>query len=188
MDSAQQSTQNIRMIALLRGINVGSHQAAMEHVRKLFSELGLRNVKSYIQTGNIFFDTEATDTVALKKRIENHLKQALGFDVPVFLRTVEEFEAALDINPFKGRDITSQMRCCVMLTSERLPQNAELPLISPKGDLEIIYMTGYEAFVIWHLINGRPPSSTGFLDTYLGKTTTSRFYHTAQKILAAAKE
>ena len=176
------------MIALLRGINVNGHQVQMAKLRELFTELGLKKVKSYIQTGNIFFDiSPQEDNMALKRRIENHLKQALNFEVPVFLRTVAEFESVLDINPFKGHDVTPDMRCCVMYTSEHLPQNVELPLISPKGDLEIIYMTNYEAFVIWHLINGRPPSSTTFLDTYLGKTTTSRFYHTAQKILAAAK-
>lgn len=159
----------------------------MAHVRELFSELGFKNVSSFIQTGNIFFDTTQSDTHLLKQRIEKHLRQALGYDVPVFIRTVAEFEAVLAINPFKGREITSDDRCCVMFSSDHLPQDVELPLISPKGDLEVIYMTNYEAFVIWHLINGRPPSSTTFLDTYLGKTTTSRFYHTAEKILAAAK-
>ncbi len=174
------------MIALLRGVNVGTHQVTMAHLRELFAELGLTEVKSFIQTGNIFFNTTETDIRALKERIEKHLKEALGFEVPVFLRTIAEFETVLEINPFKGREITPEMRCCIMLTSELLP-NVELPLISPKGDLEVIYMTHYEAFVIWHLINGRPPSSTTFLDKYLGKTTTSRFYHTAEKILAAAK-
>lgn len=175
------------MIALLRGINVGGHQVQMVRLRELFAELGLKNVTSYIQTGNVFFDTKETDTHVLKDRIEKHLKEALGFEAPVFLRTVAEFEAILELNPFKGRDITPDMRCCVMLTSQRLPNDVELPLMSPKGDLEVIYMNSYEAYVIWHLINGRPPSSTTFLDKYLGKTTTSRFFHTAEKILAAAK-
>jgi uncharacterized protein (DUF1697 family) len=175
------------MIALLRGINVGGHTVKMERLRELFAELGLRNVTSYIQTGNVFFDTDETDTAKLKERIEQHLKTALGYDVPTFLRTVAEFEAILAINPFKGRDITPDMRCCIMFTSERMPTNVELPLVSPKGDLELIYMTGFEAFVIWYIIDGRPPSNTTFLDAYLGKQTTTRFFHTAEKILAAAK-
>ena len=46
-------------IALLRGINVGGHTVRMEDLRPLFEELGLENVRTYIQSGNVFFGTQA---------------------------------------------------------------------------------------------------------------------------------
>ncbi|HEV2405968.1 MAG TPA: DUF1697 domain-containing protein, partial [Ktedonobacterales bacterium] len=77
----------MRYIALLRGVNVGGHVVKMERLRALFAELGLSNVRTYIQSGNVFFDTEQTDRVALTASIEEHLRAALGYAVPVFLRT-----------------------------------------------------------------------------------------------------
>src|SRR3712207_3045843 len=48
-------------IALLGGINVGGHNVKMEHLRQLFAQLGFANVRSYIQTGNVFFETSEDD-------------------------------------------------------------------------------------------------------------------------------
>jgi hypothetical protein len=63
-----------------------------------------------------------------------------------------------------------------------------LPLFSPKKDMQIVKITEREAYVVWYLQNGRPPSSQGFLDAAVGKRATTRFFHTAAKILKAAKE
>ncbi|RTQ52336.1 DUF1697 domain-containing protein [Hymenobacter gummosus] len=176
-------------IALLRGINVGGHRVTMERLRALFTELGLRHVRSYIQSGNIFFEApETEDRAALTRRIEEHLRQALGYEVPAFLRTVPEFEQLLALNPFAPLTLTDNMRLCVMLLTDAAPTDLALPLRSPKQDYELLHVTpSREAFVIWHLLDGRVSSSTAFLDKLLGKRTTTRFYPTALKILAAAK-
>lgn len=68
-------------IALLRGINVGGHMVKMEHLRRSFTELGLTNVRTYIQTGNVFFEAPEDDRAALAQRIEQHLREALGYDI-----------------------------------------------------------------------------------------------------------
>jgi hypothetical protein len=52
--------------------------------------------------------------------------------------------------------------------------------------MEIIYATNYEAFIVWYLINGQPPSGQGF--NVLGDKTTTRFFHTAAKMLQAARK
>ena len=176
-------------IALLRGINVGGHRVTMERLRELFTELGFSQVRSYIQSGNIFFEGPAAENrAALTRRIEEHLHRALGYEVPTFLRSVPEFEQLLALNPFASLTVTDDMRLCVMLLSAPAPADLPLPLRSPKQDYELLHVTPRaEAFVIWHLLDGRASSSTAFLDKLLGKRTTTRFYPTALKILAAAK-
>lgn len=176
-------------IALLRGINVGGHRVTMERLRELFAELGFRNVRSYIQSGNVFFETpDLADRDALTRRIEEHLHRALGYAVPTFVRSVPEFEQLLAQHPFAPLTVTDDMRLCVMLLDQPAPADLTLPLRSPKQDYELLHVTPTaEAFVVWRLLDGRPPSSTTFLDKLLGKRTTTRFYHTALKILAAAK-
>jgi len=175
-------------IALLRGVNVGGHQVKMERVREIFRELGFSNVRSYIQSGNIFFETDDGDRDVLTQKIEKKLHAELGYEVPVFLRTISEFEALLALDPFKKRKVTDDMRLCIVFTKDTLAKDLKLPMISDKKDLELVQVAPNEAFVIWYIINGRPPSSMTFLDKIIGKRTTTRFIHTAAKILAAAKQ
>ena len=176
-------------IAFLRGINVGGHRVTMETLRRLFTELGLANVRTYIQTGNVFFDDpEQADRAQLTARIEQHLQQALGYAVPTFLRTPAELEHLLALNPFRHLTVTDDMRLCLMFLAEPAPTGLVLPLRSPKADMEIVHLTDHEAFVIWHLIEGRAPATMNFLDKTLGRRTTTRFFSTAAKILEAARK
>jgi uncharacterized protein (DUF1697 family) len=173
-------------IALLRGINVGGHTVKMEYLRKLFVELGFTQVRMYIQSGNVFFETEQTDRETLTQMIEQHLHLALGYQVPVFLRTITELKQILALDPFQHLNVTSDMRLCVVFTNETIPNTLSLPLRSPKNDMEIIHTTEHEAFMVWYIINGRPPAAYNF--KILGDRTTSRFFHTLAKILQAAKK
>lgn len=172
-------------IALLRGINVGGHTVKMERLREIFTEMGFANVRTYIQSGNVFFETMRTDREALTQTIEQHLHEALRYPVPTFLRTIPEFEQILALDPFKHLDVTSDMRLCVTFTTEIIPDTLALPLYSFKKDMAIIHTTDHEAFVVWYIINGRPPTAQGL--RVLGERTTTRFFHTLAKILQAAK-
>ncbi|RYZ75251.1 MAG: DUF1697 domain-containing protein, partial [Proteobacteria bacterium] len=107
-------------IAFLRGINVGGHRVKMDHLRELFRELGLANVRTYIQTGNVFFETTETDRDALTTRIEQHLLEALGYEVPTFLRTPIELQQSLQLNPFEKAEVTSDIRLMIVFTREPL--------------------------------------------------------------------
>jgi uncharacterized protein (DUF1697 family) len=175
-------------IALLRGINVGGHTVKMDRLRGLFAELGYGNVRTYIQSGNVFFESDQPDRAALTREIEWHLGQVLGYEAPVFLRTIPELESIIALDPFQALTVTEDMRCCVTFTSDPIAPTLSLPMRSPRNDMEIIHTTDHEAFVVWYLINGRPPSSSSFLDAALGKRTTTRFFHTTAKILDAARQ
>ncbi|MGQ4489558.1 DUF1697 domain-containing protein [Streptomyces sp. SAS_281] len=175
-------------IAFLRGLNVPGRSVKMERLRGLFTELGLASVRSYIQSGNVFFESDETDRDALAARIGGHLAGALGYDVAVCLRTVPELEALIALDPFKDVKITDDIRCCVVFTTERIAPDLALPMLSPKKDMEIIGHTDHDAFVVWHLINGKAPAAKGFQEGVLGRDATTRFFHTVVKILAAARK
>lgn len=177
-------------IALMRGINVGGHIVKMERLRALFTEIGLVNVRSYIQSGNVFFESDRTDSDALAQEIVAHLAAELGYAVPTVLRTVEEVERLLARDPFAHIESTPDRRFCIVFTDTPIPHDLTMPAASPKGDMEIVGADGRDAFVVWHLINGRPPASSAdtWLTRTLGGRTTTRFFHTTAKILDAAKK
>ncbi|WP_030247421.1 DUF1697 domain-containing protein [Streptomyces sp. NRRL S-350] len=196
-------TTTTTYIAFLRAINVGGRTVRMERLRALFAELGLANVRSYIQSGNVFFTTdEPTDEpaagpaaaptagparAALTRRIEEHLEQALGYPVPVMLRTVDEVAAMLAAEPFRGVEVTPDVRLVVALLSEPLPAGFPLPRRSPKGDVEVVGADPGAAYVVVHLQNGKWVTKDMFGKAYQG-SATSRFWHTMEKILAAARK
>ncbi|HSW75148.1 MAG TPA: DUF1697 domain-containing protein [Candidatus Saccharimonadales bacterium] len=175
-----------RYVALLRAINVGGHSIKMEQLRNLFTELGFSNVKSYINSGNIFFDADNIDREKLTTLIEQHLYEALGYKVPTFLRTVSELQSIVSQDPFHSIKLTDQTRFCVIFTNKPIDNTVALPQHSSKNDMDLVAVNEREAFVVWHIVNGRPPSGK-FPEGVIPPENTSRFYHTLAKILQAAK-
>jgi uncharacterized protein (DUF1697 family) len=86
-------------IALLRGINVGGHRVKMDTLRALFADMGLHRVWTFIASGNVGFSTERDDPTALAAEIEQHLAQALGFEVATFIRTSDELDRVIAFDP-----------------------------------------------------------------------------------------
>ncbi|MGW6916559.1 DUF1697 domain-containing protein [Kitasatospora sp. NPDC054939] len=190
-------TTTTTYIAFLRAVNVGGRTVRMERLRALFTELGLDGVRTYIQSGNVFFSTAegageplgGPGRAALTARIEQHLAQELGFPVPVMLRTPAEVEALLAAEPFAGVEAGPDVRLMVAFLSEPLPAGFGLPRTTPKGDAEILSADPGTAFVVVHLRAGRMNTNPAdvFGRDYPGQATT-RFLHTTEKILAAAKK
>ncbi|MFE9428026.1 DUF1697 domain-containing protein [Kitasatospora sp. NPDC006697] len=177
-------------VALLRAVNVGGRTVRMERLRELFAEVGLTDVRSYIQSGNVFFtDPAGLDRAELARRIEAHLGEALGWEVPVMLRTVEELAAVLAADPFRGIEVTPDVRLMVAFLSEPPPEGLALPARSTRGDIEVIAVTPGEAFAVGRIIGGRPVGSQwpGLGKAWPGQATV-RFFHTTAKILAAAQK
>src|ERR1700761_1452901 len=82
-----------RLIAFLRAINVGGHTVTMTRLRQEFEALGLKDVETFIASGNVIFSARQADTAALAKKIETHLRKALGYEVATFVRTCDEVAA-----------------------------------------------------------------------------------------------
>jgi uncharacterized protein (DUF1697 family) len=179
--------RTVKYIAFLRGINIGGHQVKMEQLREFFRESGFNSVRSYIQTGNIFLETTESDRAALTRKIEQHLFDVLGYEVPTFLRTISEVENALQLDPFKHLEATTDTRFLITFIPQPLPDDFKLPFVSPKKDFEILQATSGEVFIVMRLVNGRPSNPAAFLEKTCKVKTTSRFFGTTAKILQAAK-
>jgi uncharacterized protein (DUF1697 family) len=94
-----------RYIAFLRAINVGGHTVKMDALRELFTGLDLRNIETFIASGNVIFETADEDARALEQRIEAHLLQSLGYKVATFLRSTSELAAVAAHQPFPPAEL-----------------------------------------------------------------------------------
>ncbi len=88
-------------IGMLRGVNVGGHRKVkMEDLRMMGGRLGFQNVHTYVQSGNIVFQTAASERpTLLSKRITGAIIHDFGFQVPVIIRTSEEMGRVITGNP-----------------------------------------------------------------------------------------
>ena len=93
-------------VAFLRAINVGGHVVKMDHLKKLFEGMGLSNVRTFIASGNVLFESPARDSAALEKKIAAALQKALGYEVATFVRTPAEVAEIAARDPFDPSDIT----------------------------------------------------------------------------------
>jgi len=79
-----------RYVAFLRGINLGKRRVAMPRLAKIFEELGHTQVKTFIASGNILFDSGTRNASTIEAKASEHLESSLGYEVEVFVRTAAE--------------------------------------------------------------------------------------------------
>src|SRR5512135_1287111 len=90
-------------VALLRGINVGGrNKVPMAELREVVASLGHVGVATYIQSGNVLFSTEDTETVELAAALETAIEERFGIKAPVIVLSRDELARVLDDNPYAG--------------------------------------------------------------------------------------
>ena len=90
-------------IALLRGINVGGNNILpMAKLKRDLESLNLKNVRTYIQSGNVVFDSTAKTPSSLSSRIARRIEQQYGFRPHLLILKREDLLTAIESNPFPG--------------------------------------------------------------------------------------
>lgn len=163
-------------VALLRAVNVGGRGIlAMADLQALCSELGLGNVRTYIQSGNVVFESERPEA-ALKRMLEAAITKRLGRAVQVLIRTAAELKAILEANPFP--DAQADQVGVIFLPKPVRP--TELAEIVIQGREEV-QAAGREVFV--HYPDGMGRSK---LKLPFATDGTTRNLNTVGKLLAMA--
>ncbi|WP_442598727.1 DUF1697 domain-containing protein [Neobacillus sp. D3-1R] len=94
-------------VALLRGINVGGKNIIkMADLKHTFETIGLSRVKTYIQSGNVLFESEKEE-ITLRNQLENKIQEVFGLSVPITLRTADEFKLVAENCPFTDAEISA---------------------------------------------------------------------------------
>jgi uncharacterized protein (DUF1697 family) len=89
-------------VALLRGVNLGKRQLKMEDLRRIASELGLDDAKTYIASGNLLFQSDECEA-ALKQALEAALADHMDAAVGVMVRSAKELAVVANANPFHDK-------------------------------------------------------------------------------------
>ena len=135
-----------RLIAFLRAINVGGHNVTMKELRGIFEALALKEVETFIASGNVIFASRSTDISALQQKIENQLLRSLGYEVKAFLRTVAEVAAIARYKPFNESQLSSAAALNVAFLADPLRAEAEKSLMALKTEIDDFHVHGREVY------------------------------------------
>lgn len=92
-----------RYVAFLRGMNLGNRRIANDDLRSHFEALGCEEVATFRASGNVIFAADGESPAKLTARLEDGLAEALGYEVPVFLRSAKELLAIAAAEPFDAK-------------------------------------------------------------------------------------
>lgn len=126
----------MQYISLLKGINVGGHKIIkMNDLKALYESLSYQNVITYIQSGNVIFETNIEDMTLISKEIEAKIIEKYGFEVSIILITLENLKKILQENPFTEQKETEIKQVYIGFTksniAEEYIQNAEFDKYTP---------------------------------------------------------
>lgn len=169
-------------IALLRGINVGGHhKMPMAELRALCDELGWNNVKSYIQSGNLIFDS-AKKAPSLEKELEAAIKTTFAFEIPVVVRSAKMWDSYLSSNPYPKAS-KNQPNLVAMGLSKRLPRSGVVEVLrSRAANNERVTLVGKALWLHYPEGSARSKLSPAVIDKAVGSPMTLRNWRTVQKI------
>jgi uncharacterized protein (DUF1697 family) len=106
--------------AFLRAMNVGGRRITNDDLRVHFAAMGLADIGLFRASGNVVFTAPDEPAAELTARIERELAGALGYDVPIYLRTADECRAIAAHQPFPAGTVeASRGKLQVMLLLER---------------------------------------------------------------------
>lgn len=137
-------------IALLRAINLGKrNKVKMAELRILLEELGLSNVQTYIQSGNVIFDSEE-NAEQLKIKLEQEIESKFGFPVPVVLRTSNEFKQIIESSPYMFESLQKGESLHVSFLDELPSQERIDRLKDYKNEIDEYQIKGKEIYIYFH--------------------------------------
>ncbi|HEY4391871.1 MAG TPA: DUF1697 domain-containing protein [Paenibacillus sp.] len=179
-------------IALLRGINVGGkNKIKMADLKRILTESGLKRVQTYIQSGNVLFESDETEGV-LRQHIEQQIETAFGFPISVVLRTEQELRAIAAKCPFTeeqiaAADAASDTESLYVAFLMDIPADQDLERLSKyETDQEQYHVLGRDIYLLFS--DSVRNSKLAVQIQKLSSPSTVRNWKTFNKLLSLAEE
>ena len=174
----------MKHLALLRGINVSGHNMIkMDTLKTILENAGFQNVETYVQSGNVFLETEDENPQSVGFTIKQEIAKHLGFDVPVIVISKTDLEKCLTNNPFfKEKEIDTK-KLYVAFISKELTNSAinELKISQFKPDEAFI--DGNRIYMKLETGAGNTKLTQKYIEKKLNVIATTRNWNTENKLI-----
>ncbi len=171
----------IGYIALLRGINVsGKNKILMADLCKILAENNFKNVQTYIQSGNVFFETDKPKEV-LSKTISNILKNKFDLDISLIILTKEELLTTIKKNPFINEKDVDVKKISVAFLDEVPKDISKFATVNFGKDRYLFFKK--VLYLYYENGAGKTKLTNKIIENKLNVTATTRNWRTTTKLL-----
>lgn len=173
-----------KYLALLRGINVSGHNMIkMDALKKMLENMGFQNVETYIQSGNVFFDSEEENAASVGFKIKQEISKVFGYDVPVIMVSKTDLELCFKNNPFLKEKECDIKKLYVAFISKELTAAAinDLKISNFKPDEAAI--DSNRIYIKYAIGAGKTNLDQKYIEKKLNVVATMRNWNTVTKLL-----
>ncbi|MEK5413802.1 hypothetical protein BSK49_29430 [Paenibacillus odorifer] len=175
-------------IALLRGINVGGNKIIkMLDLKAMFQSLGFANVRTYIQSGNVVFESDEGSVSLLSGVIERQIHEVFEFEVSVIIRTLAEMENVIANDPFQLSEPEEFKRWYVTFLPAEPSAEALDKLRTYENGPDKVRFVGREMYILYEVSVSQSSLFKVPFDKILGMPVTARNWNTVNKLVAIGK-
>lgn len=168
-----------KYVAFLRAINVGGTTIIrMSDLKRMFESFGLENVQTYIQSGNVYFESEEKSASVLEEQIERQLEKAAGKRIRLFVRTTRQVALMAQECPFDPKE---DQTVYVVILAEKPGKKSVDALMAFRSESDDFVVKGKEAY---NLRRNREKSifTNHSMEQVLGIPGTARNMTTIRKL------
>ncbi|MEY4835999.1 MAG: hypothetical protein RI980_2114 [Bacteroidota bacterium] len=173
-----------KYLALLRGINVSGHNMIkMDALKKMLENMGFQNVETYIQSGNVFLESEEENAASIGFKIKQEIAKVFGYDVPVIMVSKSDLELCFKNNSFLKEKACDSKKLYVAFISKELTPSAinELKISNFKPDEAAIDTT--RIYIKYAIGAGKTNLDQKYIEKKLNVVATIRNWNTVTKLL-----
>ncbi len=169
----------ITHLALLRGINVSGHNMIkMEALKTVLEAAGFQNVQTYIQSGNVFVDTDEANAAAVGFKIKQELFKNFGHEVPVVVIAKSDLDACLNNNPFLKEKEVDTKKLYVAFISTTLKDTSINDLKISQFKPDEARIDGNKIFIKYAVGAGKTRFDQKYIEKKLNVVATIRNWNT----------
>ena len=176
-------------LALLRGINVSGHNMIkMEALKTTLEAIGFQNVQTYIQSGNVFVDTDEENASKVGFIIKQEIFKVFGHEVPIVVVNKNDLAVCFKNNPFlKEKDLdTKKLYVAFVSTTLKSDNINDLKISQFKPDEASI--DGNKIYIKYNVGAGKTRFDQKYIEKKLNVTATIRNWNTVTQLLKIYEE
>ncbi len=188
-DGAPAVAGSRRWVAFLRAVNVGDRAVPMVELTSLAEGLGLREVRTWLRSGNVVFrDGGRTSSSALERRLEVAAERQLGLTTEVLVRSAAELEEVLSSGPFPAFARADPSHLLVVLLKAPPRKERVLALASSISGREEVRAGPRCLYATYPEGIGRSRLTLSRIESALGTRGTARNWNTLSRLVERTRE
>lgn len=174
----------IKYLALLRGINVSGHNMIkMDALKKMLENMGFQNVETYIQSGNVFFDSEEENAASVGFKIKQEISKVFGYDVPVIMVSKTDLELCFKNNPYLKEKECDIKKLYIAFISKELTAAAINDLKTSNFKPDEVAIDSNRIYIKYAIGAGKTNLDQKYIEKKLNVVATIRNWNTVTKLL-----